>query len=181
MRAGFAVPVLVGNRVESVLEFFATTAVEPDEALLQILGNIGAQVGRAGSTAQAGPQILSRLLQPNPHTPCLGQGRARAAITGEHQRRPIRHDSRGRRAPSPLRTLGRITDDPGRPEVRFPLGFSATCRHRLRAGRGSTACLGALGQISSPFHDGKLTIQPRFAPWESWLLLESEFSEMTGS
>jgi hypothetical protein len=37
-----------------------------------------------------------------------------------------------------------------------------------------------LVKSSSPLHHGKLKIKPRSAPWESWQLLESEFSEMTG-
>ena len=46
VKAGFAMPVLVGDRVEAVFEFFAADAVEPDQALLDILDNIGGQVGR---------------------------------------------------------------------------------------------------------------------------------------
>ena len=46
VRAGFAIPVLVGTRVEAVLEFFSAEAREPDKELLQVLSNIGAQVGR---------------------------------------------------------------------------------------------------------------------------------------
>jgi PAS domain S-box-containing protein len=63
VRAGFAVPVLVGNRVEAVLEFFAATAVEPDEALLQVLGNIGAQVGRAVERKRAEAELAEKEAQ----------------------------------------------------------------------------------------------------------------------
>jgi PAS domain-containing protein len=63
VRAGFAVPVLVGNRVEAVLEFFAATAVEPDEALMQVLGNIGAQVGRAVERKRAEEELARKEAQ----------------------------------------------------------------------------------------------------------------------
>lgn len=46
VRAGFAIPVLVGTRVEAVLEFFSAEAREPDKELLLVLNNIGTQVGR---------------------------------------------------------------------------------------------------------------------------------------
>jgi PAS domain-containing protein len=63
VRAGFAVPVLVGNRVEAVLEFFAATAVAPDEALMQALGNIGAQVGRAVERKRAEAELAEKEAQ----------------------------------------------------------------------------------------------------------------------
>jgi PAS domain S-box-containing protein len=63
VRAGFAVPVLIGNRVEAVLEFFAATAVEPDEALMQVLGNIGAQVGRAVERTRAEKELAEKAAQ----------------------------------------------------------------------------------------------------------------------
>jgi len=46
LRAGFAVPVLVGAEVAAVLEFFSTEAAEPDSALLDIMAHVGAQLGR---------------------------------------------------------------------------------------------------------------------------------------
>ena len=46
VKAGFGFPVLVGNRVVGVLEFFSADAVEPDSRLLAVMGNIGAQLGR---------------------------------------------------------------------------------------------------------------------------------------
>jgi signal transduction histidine kinase len=44
--AGFGFPVLVGSRVVAVLEFFSPEAAEPNEALLDVLANIGTQLGR---------------------------------------------------------------------------------------------------------------------------------------
>jgi PAS domain S-box-containing protein len=46
VRAGFAFPVLVGAEVAAVLEFFATEAIEPDAALLEVMRHIGEQLGR---------------------------------------------------------------------------------------------------------------------------------------
>ena len=44
--AGFAFPVLVGSNVVAVLEFFSPEPVVPDEALLDVMANIGTQLGR---------------------------------------------------------------------------------------------------------------------------------------
>ena len=46
IRAAFGFPILVGSQVSGVLEFFAAEAVEPDQKLLEVMGNIGAQLGR---------------------------------------------------------------------------------------------------------------------------------------
>jgi ammonium transporter len=46
VKAGFAFPVMVGNRVAAVLEFFSTEAVEPDETVLELMESIGTQLGR---------------------------------------------------------------------------------------------------------------------------------------
>ncbi|HET9224452.1 MAG TPA: ATP-binding protein, partial [Roseiflexaceae bacterium] len=46
LRAGFALPVLVGAEVVAVLEFFTTEAVERDASLLEVLANVGTQLGR---------------------------------------------------------------------------------------------------------------------------------------
>ncbi|MBI1916012.1 MAG: PAS domain-containing protein [Planctomycetes bacterium] len=46
VRAAFGFPVLAGTEVVAVLEFFAPGAVEPDEALLEVMGHIGTQLGR---------------------------------------------------------------------------------------------------------------------------------------
>jgi PAS domain S-box-containing protein len=44
--AALAFPVLTGKEVVAVLEFFATNTQEPDEALLEVMANIGTQLGR---------------------------------------------------------------------------------------------------------------------------------------
>jgi PAS domain S-box-containing protein len=46
IKAGFAFPVLVGKDVMAVLEFFSEQIVAPDERLLEVMGQIGAQLGR---------------------------------------------------------------------------------------------------------------------------------------
>jgi sigma-B regulation protein RsbU (phosphoserine phosphatase) len=46
IRAAFAFPVLVGAEIVAVLEFFATDAVAPDEPLLEVMGQVGTQLGR---------------------------------------------------------------------------------------------------------------------------------------
>jgi PAS domain S-box-containing protein len=46
VKGGFAFPVLVGREVVAVLEFFAAEAVEPDRAILEVMGPIGTQLGR---------------------------------------------------------------------------------------------------------------------------------------
>lgn len=46
LRAASAFPVLSGDRVVAVLEFFARVAREPDDPLLHVLSQIGVQLGR---------------------------------------------------------------------------------------------------------------------------------------
>ncbi|MCJ2122463.1 response regulator [Methylobacterium sp. J-077] len=46
IRAAFAFPVTIGREVVAVLEFFACEAGAPDPALLKVMVNIGAQLGR---------------------------------------------------------------------------------------------------------------------------------------
>ena len=46
VEAGFAFPVLVGNEVVAVLEFFSEEAQEPDEPMMEIMGHVGTQLGR---------------------------------------------------------------------------------------------------------------------------------------
>lgn len=46
IRTGLAFPVMLGDEVVAVLEFFTTEDVQPDPALLEVLGHIGTQLGR---------------------------------------------------------------------------------------------------------------------------------------
>ncbi len=45
VRASFAFPILVGREVAAALEFFSTDAAEVDEALLEVMAEIGTQIG----------------------------------------------------------------------------------------------------------------------------------------
>jgi diguanylate cyclase (GGDEF)-like protein/PAS domain S-box-containing protein len=57
VKSGFAVPVLAGADVVAVLEFFAAEIVEPDEELLQVLDDIGRQLGRVFERARSEEQL----------------------------------------------------------------------------------------------------------------------------
>jgi PAS domain S-box-containing protein len=46
VKSAFAFPVLMGKEVAAVLEFFSTEIVPPDEQLLEILAQVGTQLGR---------------------------------------------------------------------------------------------------------------------------------------
>jgi PAS domain-containing protein len=46
LKAAFAFPILVGREVVGVLEFFYPDAVEPDERILMVMNQVGAQLGR---------------------------------------------------------------------------------------------------------------------------------------
>jgi signal transduction histidine kinase/DNA-binding response OmpR family regulator/HPt (histidine-containing phosphotransfer) domain-containing protein/HAMP domain-containing protein len=53
LRAGMAFPVLVGEEVVGVMEFFSPEQVEPDEELLALMANVGTQLGRVYDRARA--------------------------------------------------------------------------------------------------------------------------------
>lgn len=46
VKAALGFPVLVGSEVVAVLEFFVDRVLDPDEKLLDVLGNVGTQLGR---------------------------------------------------------------------------------------------------------------------------------------
>jgi PAS domain S-box-containing protein len=52
VKAGFAFPVLVGTEMVAVLEFFSTTIAEPDDELLEVVANVGTQLGRVVERAR---------------------------------------------------------------------------------------------------------------------------------
>ncbi|MCH7956816.1 MAG: PAS domain S-box protein [Proteobacteria bacterium] len=60
LRTGIAMPVLVGQEVVAVLEFFCTRAVQPDQSLLQVLVNIGAQLGRVFERKRAETELTAK-------------------------------------------------------------------------------------------------------------------------
>jgi PAS domain S-box-containing protein len=58
IRSGFAFPVLVNAHVAAVLEFFSTDELEPDPDLLDMLADVGAQLGRVIERATLHEQQL---------------------------------------------------------------------------------------------------------------------------
>jgi len=53
LRAAFGFPVLVGKDVVAVLEFFSTSPQRPDEAVLEVMGSVGTQLGRVVERTKA--------------------------------------------------------------------------------------------------------------------------------
>ena len=47
VKAGFAIPVSIGDDVVAVMEFFSNESAEPDQRALETLGNVGQQLGGA--------------------------------------------------------------------------------------------------------------------------------------
>ncbi len=60
IHSAFAFPVLVGNEVVAVLEFFSQDEDEPDEPLLEIMANIGTQLGRVVERERATRALRER-------------------------------------------------------------------------------------------------------------------------
>src|SRR6184192_1377194 len=60
LRAGIAFPVLVGPNVVAVLEFFSPDAIAPDQALLDVLTQIGTQLGRVIERERAAEALRER-------------------------------------------------------------------------------------------------------------------------
>ncbi len=60
LRAAFAFPVLVGEEVAAVLEFFSYKVVEPDDSILRTMAQIGAQLGRVIERSRAEAEIKAR-------------------------------------------------------------------------------------------------------------------------
>ena len=58
VQTGFAFPVVVGAEVVAVLEFFAYEQIEPSDALLEVMVNIGAQLGRVVERERAARALL---------------------------------------------------------------------------------------------------------------------------
>jgi PAS domain S-box-containing protein len=57
VKAGFAFPVLMGKEVVAVLEFFSKKTVEPDQGLMDIMANIGTQLGRVAERRRATREV----------------------------------------------------------------------------------------------------------------------------
>ena len=65
VKAGFAFPILIGQEVVGVMEFFSTKAVEPDREMLSIMGQIGTQLGRVleRKRAQDQSEVSQKILR----------------------------------------------------------------------------------------------------------------------
>jgi len=59
LRAGFACPILVGKEVAGVLEFFHTERLEPDEAILMVMNQVGVLLGRVVERRRAEQTLTS--------------------------------------------------------------------------------------------------------------------------
>jgi signal transduction histidine kinase len=57
VRAGKAFPVLAGREVVAVLEFFSTDVVEPNDQILEVMGQIDAQLGQVVERAQTAEEL----------------------------------------------------------------------------------------------------------------------------
>lgn len=58
VKSSFAFPVLVGNEVVAVLEFFAKKFISPDEVLLRVMSQIGTQLGRVVERKRAEDELI---------------------------------------------------------------------------------------------------------------------------
>ena len=58
LRAAFAFPVLVGDEVTAVIEFYSDRSVEPDEELLRLMSQVGTHLGRVVERKRAEDQLL---------------------------------------------------------------------------------------------------------------------------
>jgi PAS domain S-box-containing protein len=68
LRAAFALPVLVGDDVVAVLEFFSDEVVEPDQSLLRVMGHVGTELGQVVKRSRAEKDVrkLSRAVEQSP-------------------------------------------------------------------------------------------------------------------
>lgn len=60
LRTGIAMPVPVGSEVVAVLEFFSRQILQPDQSLLRVLVNVGAQLGRVFERKRAETELTAK-------------------------------------------------------------------------------------------------------------------------
>jgi diguanylate cyclase (GGDEF)-like protein len=58
VRAGFAFPIMVANEVVAVAEFFSPSALPPDERVLDLMRDVGIQLGRAVERSRATEKLI---------------------------------------------------------------------------------------------------------------------------
>jgi PAS domain S-box-containing protein len=63
IRSAFAFPVLVETEVAAVLEFFAPGVSEPDPRFMEVMSNVGAQLGRVVERSRAQRELEDALLR----------------------------------------------------------------------------------------------------------------------
>jgi PAS domain S-box-containing protein len=61
--SGFAFPILVGQEVAAVLEFFSDLEYEPDSEMLEVMAQIGTQTGRVVERVRANHELKQRQVQ----------------------------------------------------------------------------------------------------------------------
>lgn len=57
IKSGFAFPVMAGNEVAAVLEFFSVEVEEPDEQTLEVMSQVGTQLGRVAERERGEEEI----------------------------------------------------------------------------------------------------------------------------
>ena len=57
VKGAFCFPVWVGNKVAAILEFYTPELVEPDKQLLEVMANVGTQLGRVIERKQAEEEL----------------------------------------------------------------------------------------------------------------------------
>jgi len=58
VKAGFAFPILIGDEIVGVMEFFSSEAVKPDGKLLEIMAQVGTQLSRVLERKRAKEKIM---------------------------------------------------------------------------------------------------------------------------
>jgi GAF domain-containing protein len=61
VRGAFGFPVLAGPQVVAVLEFFIDTPAEPEESILEVMGHLGTQLGRAFERRKAEHELRAAM------------------------------------------------------------------------------------------------------------------------
>ena len=89
IREGCAFPVLVGEEIAAVLEFFSTEAEEPDEKLLEVMMHVGTQLGRVIERKRAQEELqrsedrFRRLVESSPDAIAVYTGDGVIALANE--------------------------------------------------------------------------------------------------